>query len=76
MPERRIENTTIEHNGDVDRGIQYLDNHWNDQYVLDLFENARTSYDYKAFFKIDNTSEGSYLLKYIGPHHYFLSWQD
>lgn len=70
-----IYGTDIENNGDVDHGLDYLRNHWNDSYILDVFENARTSRDYKAYFKVPDT-KGSYLLKFISLHHYSLEWRE
>lgn len=69
-----IYGTDIEHNGDVDYGLQWLENHWNDKYVLDVFENAKTSRDYSASFKIDG-EKGVYVLKYISKDYYSLHWE-
>jgi hypothetical protein len=74
MQQEFIYNTTLDHNGDVKQGLAYLRNHWNDQYVLDVFENARTSYDRSGDFRVDNVP-GTYILKFIAEHHYSLSWK-
>ena len=72
-----IYGTEIEHNGDVDKGLEYLRNFWNDSYVLDVFENARTSVDRKADFRPNTyVGDGMYVLRFIGPHHYSLEWRD
>ena len=72
-----IYGTEIEHDGTVNHGLEYLKHHWNDRYILDVFENARTSADYKARFKINgDNSNGSYVLKYLSQHHYSLAWED
>lgn len=72
-----IYGTEIEHNGDVQMGLDYIYRHWNDSYILDVFENAKTSADYKARFKINfDHSNGSYVLTYVSPHHFALSWED
>ncbi|MBP6060903.1 MAG: hypothetical protein KA515_02815 [Candidatus Pacebacteria bacterium] len=75
MAETWIFGCRIDNNGDVNRGLDYLRNHWNDRYILDVFENARTSRDRKADFKI-NDIKGVYILKYVAEHHYDLSWKD
>ncbi|HTE49109.1 MAG TPA: hypothetical protein VK675_04335 [Candidatus Paceibacterota bacterium] len=75
MSEEIINNCKIEHNGDVNIGLDYLKNHWDDRYVLDVFENAKTSENHFGDFKI-NGINGTYLLKYIGEHHYSLTWRN
>ena len=74
MAEEMIYGTTIEHNGDVDKGLDYLRNHWNDRYILDVFENAKTSQYRSGDFKIQDIN-GIYVLKYLSEHHYSLSWR-
>lgn len=77
MASRTIYGTEIEHNGDVDNGLEYLKNNWNTGYIADVFENAYSSYDHMARFRIPgDNSTGSYVLKYIAQKHYSLSWQD
>ncbi|MCE9585455.1 hypothetical protein K8Q94_02435 [Candidatus Nomurabacteria bacterium] len=71
----KIYECDIENNGDVDHALEYLRNHWNDSYVLDFFENAKTSSDYKADMKIQDVN-GTYVLKYISPHYYSLEWHN
>ena len=73
MKEEIIDGTRIEHNGDVNTGLEYLRNHWNDAYVLEKFENARTSADYQDSFTV-NGVDGFYILKRLGDRHYSLRW--
>lgn len=74
MSEEIINGCRIENNGDVHKGLEYLRNHWNDRYVLDVFENAKTSANHIGDFKIQNVN-GIYVLKHIGEHHYSLTWR-
>ena len=60
MSEEIIYGCRIENNGDVNKGLEYLRNHWNDRYVLDVFENARTSTNHFGDFKI-NDINGTYV---------------
>ncbi len=77
MESRTIYGTEIEHNGDVDNGLEYLKRNWNTDYVADVFENAYSSYDRVARFRIPGSNErGSYVLKYIAQKHYSLSWDE
>ncbi len=71
-----IRGTTIEHNGDVDNGLKWLRNHWDDAYVLDIFENAKNSRDNVGEFRIEDV-KGTYLLRCIDKdsHNYSLSWR-
>lgn len=71
----KIYECDIENNGDVNTGLEYLRNHWNDSYVLDVFENAKTSSDNIADMKIQGVN-GTYILKYISNHYYSLSWRE
>ncbi len=69
-----IHDCNIENNGDVDHGLDYLRHHWSDSYVLDAFENAKTSADRKADLKVPGQN-GMYVLKHLGNHHYSLEWR-
>jgi hypothetical protein len=77
MQSTTIGGTKIDHKGDVDNGLTYLRNNWSDSYVLDAFENARTSRDRQATFRSDKyAGSGMYVLKYINERHYSLEWRD
>ncbi len=71
----KINECDIENNGDINHALDYLRDHWNDSYVLDLFENAKTSRDQKADMRIPGYG-GTYVLKYISPSYYSLDWHD
>lgn len=75
MSQEIIYGCKIDHKGDVNKGLSYLKNHWNDRYVLDVFENARTSMNHLGDFKVQGIN-GTYILKFIGEHHYSLSWKN
>ena len=75
MTEKVIYNCRIEHDGDVNKGLHYLKDHWDDRYILDVFENAKTSTDRSGDFRIPNV-EGTYVLRSIGEHHYSLHWKN
>ncbi len=65
----------IEHNGDVNRGLEYLREHWDNEYTLSVFRNAKTSEYRTADFRIQGV-DGTYILKFIGEHHFSLSWKN
>ena len=75
MSEEIIYNCKIEHEGDFSKAFDYLRQHWNNKYILDVFENAKTSKNRTGDFRIPNIP-GTYILKFIGEHHYSLSWRN
>lgn len=74
MPEVFIGEVKIKHEGDVDQGLRYLREHWNDAYILEIFKDARTSSDRDGVLKI-NGIEGYYVLRYLGDDTFSLSWR-
>ena len=75
MSEEIIDGCRIEHNGDVNKGLRYLRDHWNDRYVLDVFEDARTSENRRGSFKVPDTN-GHYVLEFIEEHNFSLYWRE
>lgn len=74
MAEISIENVVIEHDGDVDQGLNYIRDHWNDRYVLEAFQDARTSSDRDGTIKIENI-EGYYILRHLSDNRFSLIWR-
>ena len=74
MPQITIINgITIEHYGDVPRGLQYLEKEWHHERTRELFDNARRSTDQDTHFQayVDGAHK-NYVLKHIGSDRYFL----
>jgi len=63
----------IKHDGDVPRGLSYLDEKWNDAEVREIFDNARKSTDQDSHFQAYiNGKIQHYILKHTGYDEYFL----
>lgn len=69
---RRIENVTIEHNGDVENGLKYLDYNWKDPYVLQAFSFARNSSNHTGYFIAYGNH---YILKHLRGDRFSLAAQ-
>ncbi len=65
---------TIEHNGDVTHGINYIQHNWSaKEEVREWFDNARISADHDTHFQIYiDGKDRNYLLTRFGPGKYFL----
>jgi hypothetical protein len=69
--------TTIEYKPTEEKGYLYLIEHWNNEYVLAIFRNAKGS-TRAGEFKVNNLDKGMYVLKRLGApeeHHYRLEWR-
>ncbi len=73
MATRNIGQITIVHDGNVDMGLEYLENNWREERVREWFDNARRSSDQDTHLEIlIKGLRRRYLLRHTGPDRYFL----
>lgn len=68
-----IDGVTIVHDGNVGRGLDYIERNWREERVREWFDNARRSSDKDTHLEILlDGARRRYLLKHTGPNKYFL----
>ena len=68
-----INGNTVEHNGNVYKGLDYLQAHAREERIEEWFGSARNATDKDTHIEIPMNGKGvRYLLKYTGPNRYFL----
>jgi hypothetical protein len=73
METTKIYDYTIEHYGNVPRGLEYLRNNWDTEEVKEIFRNSRAEADQNVHFSanIDGSIE-HYILTHTGDYVYRL----
>ena len=73
----KIGNITINNDGDVSHGLEYLKNKWETEEVKEIFRNARRETDQNTHFSANiNGSTMHYILKHNEYDTFFLKPND